>query len=45
MNVPEGALANGRNVVEVFEVTDGAELRRSLARNHNSVTSLYLGPW
>jgi Sulfatase len=31
VNVPEGALANGRNVVEVFEVTDGAELR-ALAR-------------
>jgi hypothetical protein len=31
VNVPEAALANGRNVVEVFEVTRGGELR-ALAR-------------
>ena len=31
VNVPEAALANGRNVVEVFEVTRGSELR-ALAR-------------
>jgi hypothetical protein len=27
VNVPEAALANGRNVVEVFEVTPSGELR------------------
>jgi hypothetical protein len=31
VNVPEAALANGRNVVQVFEVTRGGELR-ALAR-------------
>jgi hypothetical protein len=31
VNVPEAALANGRNVVEVFEVTPAGELR-ALAR-------------